>query len=133
MSEKTKESLSLFMKKQYEEKSIRKAAAEKNTSALSEGDFGDSEDEVGDEENSAEEEMTEEEKLEDAKKASLNKAAERDQTEMLKKLLIENVVKYVLIVAVLIIFTLGIIQYMPKVIGLFNGLIFKSIIGSFSR
>ncbi len=77
--------------------------------------------------------MSEEEKLEDAKKASRNKAAERDQTEMLKKLLIESAVKYLLVVAVLVIFSLGIIKYGPEVVGLLNGLIFKSIIGSFAK
>jgi Fe2+ transport system protein B len=131
MSKKTKESLSLFMKKQHEEKAIKKAAVKKTSNAPSKKD-SDSKNE-SEKEVSAEEEMSDEEKLEDAKKASRNKAAERDQTEMLKKLLIENVAKYVLVVAVLVIFSLGIIKYGPEVIGLLNGLIFKSIIGSFSK
>ncbi len=129
MNNKTKESLSLFMKKQHEEKSIKKIAQKKQDISPSKKDSDEKNDKK---ENPAEEEMSEEEKLEDAKKASRNKAAERDQTEMLKKLFIENVAKYVLVIAVLVIFSLGIIKYGPEVIGLLNGLIFKSIIGSFS-
>ncbi len=132
MSKKTKESLSLFMKKQHEEKSIKKAAEKKQSVAPSKKDSENKRNKSGDE-FSDEEEMSEEEKLEDAKKASRNKAAERDQTEMLKKLLIESAVKYLLVVAVLVIFSLGIIKYGPEVVGLLNGLIFKSIIGSFAK
>ena len=84
MSEKTKESLSVFMKKQISEKSSKKTLAKKlNAAAAKNLQPGQEKEKEGE---SPEDEMTDEEKLEEAKKASRNKAAGQDQTEMLKKL-----------------------------------------------
>lgn len=126
MSEKTKESLSVFMKKQISEKS-RKTLHPQTSSP----DAKNLEQNKAKEESALEgEEMTDEEKLEEVKKESRSKAAGRDQTEMLKKLLFENVMRYTLVVLVLVLLAVTVITIGPKIVAFFNGLIFKAIMGS---
>ncbi len=74
--------------------------------------------------------MTEEEQLEDAKKASRNKAAQTDQTEMFKKLFLENFVKYAILVAVLVLVAIAIINFGAAFLAMINGLIFKLLMGA---
>lgn len=128
MSEKTKESLSVFMKKQISEKSSKKTLAKKLNAATAKNlQSGQKKDKID-----PEDEMTEEEKLEEAKKASRNKASQQDQTEMLKKLFLESLAKYALLATGLSLLSIAVIKYGPKLIGLLNGLVFKSIIGAIS-
>lgn len=71
--------------------------------------------------------MTEEEELEDAKKASRNKAAQVDQTEMFKKLIMENIVKYTVMITVLVIISLGVIKFGVAFLEMMNGLFYKAL------
>jgi len=77
-------------------------------------------------------EMTEEEVLEDAKKGSKNKAAQYDQTEMIKKLIMENIVKYVVIISVLVVLAIGAIEIGPAFFHMLNGLLSKVLFGALS-
>lgn len=119
MSKENKNPLASFMKKQISEKSSKKIAEAKsinfakNTKAKKDG------------KKNGEEEMSEEEKLAEAKKNSQSKAATRNQTEMLKKLFLENLVKYSVIISVMVIFSIGIVKFGGAIIAFFNGLIFK--------
>ena len=131
MSEKTKESLSVLMKKQISEKSSKKTVHKKSASAeaknLEQGT--DAEKKGADQE----EEMTEEEQLEEAKKASRNKAAGRDQSEMLKKLFLETVGKYLLVVTAFAILAIGVITIGPEIVKFFNKLIYNLFLGSLPK
>ena len=131
MSEKTKESLSVFMKKQISEKSSKKTLAKKlNAAAAKNLQPGQEKEKEGE---SPEDEMTDEEKLEEAKKASRNKAAGQDQTEMLKKLFMENCAKYLLMISMLVVLSIGVIKFGPVMVGALNGLVTKMILGSFGK
>lgn len=77
-----------------------------------------------------EKEMTEEELLEDAKKASRNKAVERDQTEMIKKLVLQNIIKYTSLILVLVILIIGIIKFVPALGGFIASFIRSFIFGA---
>ena len=77
--------------------------------------------------------MSEEEELEDAKKASRNKAAQIDQTEMIKKMIIENVVKYTVLIAVITIFAFGIIKFGAAFLAAINGLVFKALMSALGK
>lgn len=127
MSDKTTESLSSFMKKQMSEKSSKKNIAKKSSQAANKKSSTDNDD---DQEQVIDNEMTEEELLEDAKKASRNKAAQQNQIDMFKKLIKETVGKYVILIAVLAVCSIGIIEIAPALFNLLNGLIFKATIGS---
>lgn len=132
MQEKTKaqDIFSSFMKKQIETKkkqaevkAVGKNKKEKNPKdAKQEGE--------NQEDATDQEEMTEEEELEDAKKASKNKAAQVDQTEMLKKLFLENFVKYAILVAVLVIVAIAVIKFGSAFLAMVNGLVFKALMGA---
>jgi Ca2+-dependent lipid-binding protein len=127
MSEQAKKSLLHFMKKQISEKSSKINADHKL--AVS---YHKSHDEKHDESKKIkdEEEITEEEELEEAKKESMNKAAEINQTEMMKKLALETVVKYTILVAVCVIFAIGLIQFSPAIAEFFNGVVFKALMAA---
>ena len=79
------------------------------------------------------EEILEEEELEEAKKESKGKAAGIDQTEMIKKLIIENIVKYTVIIGALVIFAIGTIELGPVLGDLLHGIIFDVLIGSAAK
>lgn len=78
-------------------------------------------------------EMSEEEQLEEAKKLSSSKASQRNQTEMVKRLIIENVTKYVVIILVMLILAFSIIKSGPAIVQFFDGLISKIIFGAISK
>ncbi|MBP7709750.1 MAG: hypothetical protein KA100_01600 [Rickettsiales bacterium] len=119
------------MKKQISEKSSKKTLAKKLNAAVAKNlESGQEKDK---DKIDPEDEMTDEEKLEEAKKASRNKASQQDQTEMLKKLFLENVAKYALLATGLALLSIAVIKYGPELVGLLNGLVFKSIIGAISR
>jgi Ca2+-dependent lipid-binding protein len=126
MSEQAKKSLLHFMKKQISEKSSKINADHKLAAShhKSHNEKHDDSKETKDEEEKAEEE------LEEAKKESMNKAAEINQTEMMKKLALETVVKYTMLVAVCVIFAIGLIQFGPAIAEFFNGVIFKALMAT---
>jgi hypothetical protein len=113
MSEKNKEMLSSLMKKQISEKSSKK------TSEL-----------VAAPNAKKTQEELETEELEEAKKVSKGKAADYDQSEMIKKLILESGLKYTLLILILIIFTIGLIKFGPAIIAFFNGLLYKIIMAA---
>ncbi len=127
MSEQAKKSLLHFMKKQISEKSS-KINAEHKLAAAHHKSHDEKHDEAKD--GKDEEEMTEEEELEEAKKESMNKAAELNQAEMMKKLALETFVKYTLLVAVCVIFAIGLIQFGPAIAEFFNGVVFKALMAT---
>ncbi len=118
MSEQVKKSLLHLMKKQISEKSS-KINAEHKLAGLNHKSLDEPK------ETKDEEETTEEEELKEAKKESMNKAAEINQTEMMKKLALETFVKYTILVAICVIFAIGLIQFGPAIAELFNGIVFK--------
>jgi hypothetical protein len=123
MSMQAKKSLLHFMKKQISEKSSKINAEHKL--AASHHKSHDESKETRDEE-----EIIEEEELEEAKKESIKKAAEINQTEMIKKLVLETFVKYAILVAVCVIFAIGLIQFGPAIVEFFNGIIFKALMAT---
>ncbi len=126
MSEKNKEMLSSLMKKQISEKSSKKISAAKSLIAAKNSETassGDADEKKEDQDST--EEQTEEEILEEAKKASRGKAAEFDQSEMIKKMIIENIVKYTIIISLLVTFAIGLIKFGPAILAFFNGLLYK--------
>jgi len=118
MSEQAKKSLLHLMKKQISEKSS-KINAEHKLAGLNHKSHDEPK------ETKDEEETAEEEELKEAKKESMNKAEEINQTEMIKKLALETFVKYTILVAVCVIFAIGLIQFGPDIAELFNGIVFK--------
>ena len=123
MSEQVKKSLLQFMKKQISEKSSGKKSGFSFDANLTEG----KNEEV---DKRSKDEIDEEEQLEEAKKASQNKAAERNQSALMKKLLLENITKYALLITVLAVFAIAIIKCGPVVVGFFNGMIPKILMGA---
>jgi len=79
------------------------------------------------------EDLSEEEQLEEAKKASRNKAAQQDQSGMIKKMIIENIIKYTLLTALLVLFAIGLIKFGPAMVKFFNGLLSKILFSAISR
>lgn len=131
MSEKIQQSLSSFMKKQ--------SAAKKNPEKKSSGEAAkakakaDAKKDKAEGKDGLEEEMTEEEQVEEAKKASKGKAANYDTSGMYKKLIIESIVKYTIMIAVMVVFALGIIKLGPAAIDFFNNMIFKTLTSDFQK
>lgn len=121
MEESNKNLLSSFMKKQINHK-IDKNPKGQN-SFFSEA--------TNKQENDATEKvLTPEEKataeeLAEAKKLSRNKAAEQNQTQMFKKLLLENLFTYSMMIIFLIILSIAAIKLGPAVLNSLNGLISK--------
>jgi hypothetical protein len=133
MSEKNQQSLSSFMKKQFSEsKKIQDKKGSFGPAKVSAKAKDDAKKDDKDGKN-PEKEMTEEEKVEEAKKASMGKAARYDTSGMYKKLLIESIIKYTIIIAVLVIFALGTIKAGPAAIDFFNSLIFKTLTSDFQK
>lgn len=132
MSEKTKNSLSALMKKQMSETSKKNLAKKTAAAAASASKEAGKEnkDAKETEKDAAQEEMTEEEKLEEAKKASKNKAGERDQTDMIKKMILENIAKYTLLISILVVLAIGLIKFGPEMMRFLNGVFYKVLMGA---
>ena len=113
------------MKKQVSAKLSKQSAAKKSsfTSNITKEEKKDG---------AEKEETTDEEKLEEAKKESKGKAGSYDQSGMIKKLILENIVKYTLIISLLIIATIAIIHSVPIMVEFMHGLFFKVIISGIS-
>ncbi len=131
---KIQKSLSSFMKKQINQKSTKTLAHyhhEHDAKHSPEEASAEAGEEIKAEEDKSEEEKAKE--LDEAKKASRNKAGERDQVEMFKKLLIQNIMKYTLLIAVLTIFAIGTIKSGPAIVKFFNGFLSKILMGGLRK
>jgi hypothetical protein len=120
------------MKKQISEKSTKKNFAKKTSPSNSNKTF-DKKNKKGENEPSKEDEISEEEKLENAKKDSRNKAAKINQSSMIKKLILQNLAKFTLIIAVFSVVTIGIIQAAPAMFVFLNGLISKILMSALNK
>lgn len=126
MTEKSKELLVNFMKKQASAKISKQVNAKKSTKSLNLDKEKKAKDgEGGDDKN----DMTDEERLEEAKKESQGKAKQFDQTGMIKKLFLENIAKYVLMITLLVVLAIGVIKGGPILFEFMHGLLFKVLIG----
>ena len=81
----------------------------------------------------SEEEKAEKEELEEAKKLSRNKAADRDQTEMIKKLIIESIVKYSVLISLLVVTSIAIIKFGPALATSLNGALSKVLMSAIGQ
>lgn len=124
MPEKVISSLEDFMKKNIKEKSRKLAIAKKSLNSVSSISV-DKNAEI-----KTEEEIADEEKLEEAKKESKGKAANYDQSDMIKKLIMESIVKYVVIIAIFVICALGLLKFLPTVMSMLNGALHNLFISS---
>lgn len=122
MSKKITNSLSSLMKKQNMNNANKKNYALKYKAAEDAAKVKNGE-KIEEKANNKEEELSEEEQLEEAKKASKNKAKDIDQTEMIKKLIMENIIKYTVLIGSLIVLTYGIINFAPAVAGALKGML----------
>ena len=105
------EQLFAFMKKQISEKSTKKTAHPTNSTVSTAAKSADSTKNPTDEN-----EMNEEEQLEEAKKLSKNKAAQRNNAELVKRMLVENLTKYALLISFLTVFAFAVIKAGPGIV-----------------
>lgn len=120
--EKEQNDLALFMVKKAKERAGKKS--QKLTLSNLIGTNKDSNENAANEKPKSDEEIAKEEELEEAKKASKHKAAQYDQSDMIKKLILQNIIKYVVIIGSLVIFAVGVIKLGPVIGSMLNGLIF---------
>jgi hypothetical protein len=130
MSQKITNSLSGLMKKQNSANAGKKNYALKYKAAEDAAKVKNGEKVEEKEQNSKEEELSEEEQLAEAKKASKSKARDIDQTEMIKKLIMQSVVKYTIVIGSLVILTYGIINFAPAVAHALNGLLHEMFVSA---
>jgi hypothetical protein len=77
-----------------------------------------------DTENEDKDKKTDEEKeLDEVKKSSSAKAAGRDQTQMVKKMIVEAILKYTLLISVLAVFAIGLIKSGPAIVTLLRAIV----------
>lgn len=129
MSEQNKKSLSSFMKKQISEKSSKNDSTKKPTI----NGFGSKAKTEKEKDKDQTEETDEEKELAEAKKASRGKAANYDQSHMIKKLLLESIVKCTLAIAVLAIIAIGLIEGGPAILKFLLGLFHRILVGIVSQ
>lgn len=133
MPEKTETSLSSFMKKKISEKSSKNIATKNSGQSTISGIKNQKGKSTGKEGEGQDNEMTEEEQIEEAKKVSKGKAANRDESAMIKKMVIQSIVKYTLIVAGLVLFALGLMQVVPRFAEFLGGFLHQMFMGAFTR
>ncbi len=128
MTGKSNSALQSFMKKQITEKSTKKNLIEQSIFSDKEDKSGDENEKDEEKEKLNEEEEKEKKELEDAKQASRSKASQMDQTEMLKKLIVQNAVKFILIIGSMLALAYGIIEVGPKLFSSLNGALINTIL-----
>ncbi len=126
MSKNLKENLGAFMVKKMNEKPQKKAGPELSIFKSNQKNKQDK----NDQKPKTEEEIKEEEELDQAKKTSRAKAANFDQSGMVKKIILEALLKYGLMVLFIVILIVITINLGPLIGKLLNGLIFKSLVGA---
>ncbi len=125
MTEKLQESLANFMKKQASSKALKQNDPKKSGGSFKK-DAAKKIDEA-----TGEEEMSDEEKLEEAKKVSRGKAQNYGpSSEMIKKMFIEYIAKYTLMIVLLVGFAYGVIKLSPAFFEFMHGLFFNLFVGS---
>ena len=121
MEESNKNLLSSFMKKQI---NINTDKNQKGQNSFFGKNVYVQKDAIDEKKLTAEEEEAAEE-LEEAKKLSRSKAAEQNQTRMLKKLVLDNLLKYTALITCLIILSMAVITLGPALMQTLHGLISK--------
>ena len=106
------------MKKQIDEKSSKKISEQKSFEV--------------EKKNSPREKMTESEKQKLAREESRENISDQDQ-EVIRKLILKNIIYYTAIITVLVIFAIGVIKIAPALLNFLNGLIYKLFIGSLKQ
>jgi len=132
MSSKNSNVLASFMKKQITEKSTKTSVIDQSIFGNNSKDNDDKDqakEEVKEEKLSKEEEK-EKKEVEQAKLASKMKAAQMDQTEMLKKLVIQNAMKFILIIGTMLGLAYAVIEVGPKMINSLNGAFLQAFLNS---
>jgi hypothetical protein len=119
MSKKNKSFLSDLMKKQINEKATKKIKQTKVKAANSSGFAGQG--------SNQEVERDEESLLEEAKRESSAKAAQHHSAELIKKIVVENLVKYISMITILVITTVAVIKVGPSLMIFFKGLIHSAL------
>lgn len=130
MSDKIQNSLSSFMKKQINEKSSKSSVGK---SGLFSGESKGDENKDEDKKEKTEEELEQEKALEEAKKASRNKMAGKDQSAMYKKMILENTLKYGLVMICFGLLAFGLMKFGPIAAKFFGGLIHNLVMGVFKK
>ncbi len=132
MTAKSTEALASFMKKQINEKVAKKSLIEQSIFTAQDDKDGEDGDKEKDKdiENLSEEEEKEKKELEDAKLASRLKVAQMDQTDMLKKLIIQNAVKFALVICVMAALAYAIIEVGPALFSSLNGAVLNALIST---
>jgi Fe2+ transport system protein B len=128
MSKKNKALLSDLMKKQISEKATKKTK-QTNVKATNSSE---SADEDSDQEVEQGEEKSEEELLEEAKKESSAKAAQYYSLEFIKKMIVENLIKYISMIAILLVAAMAVIKIGPSLMAFLRDLIHNMIMAGFS-
>jgi hypothetical protein len=126
MSKNLKENLGAFMVKKMNEKPAKKATPESSIFKSSEENKQDKIEEKP----KTEKEIKEAKELDEAKKTSKAKAANFDQSGMVKKLILETIVKYGAMALFIVFLIVAVINLGPFIGNLLHGLIFKTMIGA---
>jgi hypothetical protein len=126
MSKNLKENLGAFMVKKMNEKPAKKATPE---FAIFKPTDENKQDKI-EEKPKTEKEIKEAQELDEAKKTSKAKAANFDQSGMVKKLILEALVKYGAMALFIVFLIVAVLNLGPFIGNLLHGLIFKTIIGA---
>lgn len=126
MSKNLKENLGAFMVKKMNEKPVKKVAPESSIFKSNQEDEKDK----AKEKPKTEEEIKAQEELNEAKKTSKAKASNYNQSEMVKKLVLEAIVKYGSMALFIIFLLVAVINLGPFMGNLLHGLIFKTMMGA---
>ncbi len=117
-----------FMKSNKNNAKAQKSGA--NNSGKKDSFSAKKKDKDKDENGNVDEDLSDEEKLEQAKKESNSKMQNVDKVGMIRKLILETIVKYVFMIAILVGFAILVIKAAPLIFAFFHGLISKVIFGS---
>jgi Flp pilus assembly protein TadB len=126
MSKNLKENLGAFMVKKMNEKPAKQTTPE---SAIFKSAEEKKQDKIA-QKPKTEKEIKEAEELDEAKKTSKAKSANFDQSGMIKKMVLETLVKYGFMVLFIVILIVAVINLGPFIGNLLHGLIFKTVIGA---
>jgi hypothetical protein len=123
MSDNSQEILSSFMKKQISKK------AKKSSSEVANKSFSDDKEKNFKNPESKEEEEKKKQ-LEEAKKEAINQARNSNQAMMIRKLMIQNIVKFFAIMLVLVLVFITLVEVVPSSLRFINVMIHKFFINS---
>lgn len=127
MTQKSQEALTKFMTKQASKKLQSQNNVKK--SHLNSTKNGENKNKKDEKEQENQEEMSDEEKLAEAKKESQAKLENVDRTGMYKKLFLEAISKYVLLIALLVTIAFAIITLAPAFFEFLHGLFLRMLLG----